>query len=121
MQFSTKSPRYAHLLDVSLKSVHLESSDVEQLYAICDYGTLSTIQTPNASDAGTIEVGLNGIVYNACAEERSPATDFEYLSGHISSTTLQDFHYTGFSSMLSDFSGILSEFSRADASSANYS
>ncbi|KAH7128583.1 fungal-specific transcription factor domain-containing protein [Dendryphion nanum] len=58
-QFSNDSVHYRCLLDVSLQKIPLSPGDVERLYSLCDYGTMSTYRRLDTTSAVATSVISN--------------------------------------------------------------
>lgn len=126
-RFSKESARYSPLIDSSFQSVPLEPSDIELLYSICDYGTMSSSRTKDIDNAAPVEIDLNGLELEPLLSGSSSAENYgnfenlEDFSGLIEGILPHFFDHTNPQTMLDDFSSALGEFSGADCSAISLS
>ncbi|KAH6641946.1 fungal-specific transcription factor domain-containing protein [Boeremia exigua] len=102
-QFSLDSARYAFLIESSAQIMSLEPADIEQLYALCDYGTMSMPSSDGLSDTGTKDAGIPGLMHAALMGERSPTVAYEEYGGHIDGIIPQMFGHHDASTMMDNF------------------
>lgn len=114
-QFSDASARYSSLLDPSLQSVPLDPTDIERLYALCDYGTMSTDQSVDSPREGAIDVESNDLLNGGLMPERTPAMEHEDYSGHIDGIIPQMFGHADTGTMLENFSFALQDFNTTES------
>ncbi|KAH9866285.1 hypothetical protein J1614_008851 [Plenodomus biglobosus] len=126
-RFSKESARYSPLIDSSFHSVPLEPSDVELLYSICDYGTMSSSRTKDIANTTPVETYLNGpeleplLSGSSSAENYGNFENLEDFSGLIEGILPHFFDHTNPQTMLDDFSSALGEFNGADCSAISLS
>ncbi|CAN9223810.1 unnamed protein product [Alternaria sp. RS040] len=100
-QFAVDSMRCSDLIDPALQSVPLELADIDQLYALCDYGTLSTTKTLSSINTPATNIESENI---PTEREQSPRLDLEGYSGHIDGILPQIFGPTNTGTMIDNFS-----------------
>ncbi|CAN9248805.1 unnamed protein product [Alternaria alternata] len=100
-QFAVDSIRCSDLIDPSLQSVPLEVTDIDQLYALCDYGTLSTTKALSSTDTAATNIESEDLISE---REPSPKLDLDGYSGHIDGILPQIFGPTNTGTMIDNFS-----------------
>jgi len=100
-QFAVDSIRCSDLIDPSLQSVPLEVADIDQLYALCDYGTLSTTKALSSTDTAATNIESEDLIIE---REPSPKLDLDGYSGHIDGILPQIFGPTNTGTMIDNFS-----------------
>lgn len=89
------------MIDPSLQSVPLEVTDIDQLYALCDYGTLSTTKALSSTDTAATNIESEDLIIE---REPSPKLDLDGYSGHIDGILPQIFGPTNTGTMIDNFS-----------------
>ena len=89
------------MIDPSLQSVPLEVADIDQLYALCDYGTLSTTKALSSTDTAATNIESEDLIIE---REPSPKLDLDGYSGHIDGILPQIFGPTNTGTMIDNFS-----------------
>ncbi|KAH7076722.1 fungal-specific transcription factor domain-containing protein [Paraphoma chrysanthemicola] len=117
-QYSVESVRHSGLLDPSLQCVPLEPADIEQLYALCDYGTMSTFY--NVDSTHTYETNMgSGIV--ALGQDQGSEIRLEDYSGHIDGIIPQIFGLADTDTMIQNLSFVLEDYNEGKNSSTSSS
>lgn len=114
--FSDDSACYSPLLNTSLQRVSLEQADIEKLYALCDYGTMSTLHTIGTPNTSAENAELNDYRNYALMQGNSSTIDLDEFSGHIDGIIPQVFGHTDTGTMLDNLSSLLGEFNAASHS-----
>nr|ADB89941.1 dsp3 [Plenodomus lingam] len=122
--FSRESARYSPLIDTSFQTVPLTAADIELLYSLCDYGTISSSRTKdiallNTNETTPTPLNLDPMLNNAAsADTYSNFENLEDFSGLIEGIIPQFFDHTNARTVLDDFSSALGQFGGADCSAS---
>jgi hypothetical protein len=87
-ELNRDSNKYASLVDTNVRKVALDPDEIERLYSLCDYGTMSTRQKVETSDVNEYsEANLDYFLDTVSREEVFPALGAEESTDQI--------YYTG--------------------------
>jgi hypothetical protein len=100
------------LLDPSLQTVPLDPLDVEQLYALCEYGSGFTNQADLTGTSPDADFG--GTMQGTATQELASTSGQEDLSGHIDGIIPQMFGHTDTDTIMANLSYALGDRSRSD-------
>ncbi|KAJ4992310.1 hypothetical protein SVAN01_02329 [Stagonosporopsis vannaccii] len=110
IEFSEKSAPFSSLLDPNVQTVPLESADIDLLYSLCDYGTMSTDQNPDLSHESGAASAYNHGTPGAHVQAWNTAVKDRDLSGHMDGILPQMFGYTDAQTMIDNFSAALGQY-----------
>lgn len=90
-----------------MQTVSLDSGDIELLYSLCDYGSMSTDQNLGLRDMGRVATEIEHGTLSSYMPAQSAAVKDMDLSGHVDGIFAQMFGFENTESMVDNLSTAL--------------
>ncbi|KAJ8116151.1 hypothetical protein OPT61_g2347 [Boeremia exigua] len=119
--FFEDSARYSSLIDPTVQNVPFGSADIERLYSLCDYGTMSMKPSADSPSPNAGNAECNESLPVAVVQGGSHAMDHEQYVGHLDGMIPQIFGPTDPSTMMDNFSFVPGESNGLDNTASDLS